>query len=280
MQTVGQHIRARRQALGLTLSAVSEAVGCAKGYLSMIENDRREHPPGEDLLRRLERVLRLDSGALVRLADWAETPGEVKRELMGLRSEREAARRLMERLRSAGVDALHRSGELGALVGALSGNGGTRGDGVDLCASLPVQVPLINRVAAGYPTEFTDLGYPARVADEYVSVPDVYDGDAFAARVVGDSMAPVYREGDIVVFSPSAGTPSGSDCFVRFERDAETTFKRAYFERDGSGREMIRLQPLNSGYPPRVVLREDVAGLYAAVYVVRPVGGGAGGDGG
>lgn len=176
---------------------------------------------------------------------------------------------------------------------------------------LPAQVPVVNRVAAGYPTAFTDLGYPARIADEYVSVPDVFDGDAFAARVVGDSMEPVYREGDIVVFSPSAATVDGSDCFVRFERNEESTFKRVYFESPpaagtppGTGMphgpgmppgslpgvsdgaegataieqkpaeiKRIRLQPLNSAYPARVVDREEVAGLYAAVYVVRAVGG-------
>jgi transcriptional regulator with XRE-family HTH domain/SOS-response transcriptional repressor LexA len=152
---------------------------------------------------------------------------------------------------------------------------------------LPVEVPLINSVAAGYPTEFTDLGYPARVADEYVRVPDVRDPDAFAARVVGDSMEPVYREGDIVVFSPAkalveaggaaglgargASGGGGVDCFVRLEPDHESTFKRVYFERGAAGEELIRLQPLNPKYPPRVVPREQVAGLYAAVSVTRAV---------
>ena len=65
-------------------------------------------------------------------------------------------------------------------------------------------VPVINRVSAGYPRDFTDLGYPPRVADDYVSCPDVSDRDAFAARVHGDSMVPKYREGDIVIFSPAA----------------------------------------------------------------------------
>jgi SOS-response transcriptional repressor LexA len=57
---------------------------------------------------------------------------------------------------------------------------------------------------------------------------------------------------------------------VRLERDAETTFKRVYFEGKGKS-QLIRLQPLNSAYPPRVVKREEVAGLYAAVYVMRKI---------
>lgn len=128
---------------------------------------------------------------------------------------------------------------------------------------------MINAVAAGYPREFTDLGYPARVADDYVRCPDIDDPDAFAARVVGESMAPEYREGDIVIFSPAREVTAGSDCFARLEPDHETTFKRVYFERGADGGEAIRLQPINSAFAPQVLPRERVAGLYRAVHVLR-----------
>src|SRR4051794_28971637 len=101
-------------------------------------------------------------------------------------------------------------------------------------------VPVINRVSAGYPRDFTDLSYPPRVADDYVGCPDVRDADAFAARVFGDSMTPKYGEGDIVVFSPAAAPRNGDDCFVRFA-DGQTTFKRVFFEQDESGEQVIRL---------------------------------------
>lgn len=295
MQTVGAIIRGHRRRLGLTLQKVADLVGCTKGYLSAIENDRRppDRPPSTELLSRIEAALRLETGSLVTVGKWQETPEEVRQRVMDLETDRQAARRLAQLLSREGIDRLHRSGELRALVDRLEGahpSGSSartesresgRATGPDLAwrTMLPLRVPLINKVSAGYPTEFTDLGYPARVADEYVSVPDVSDPDAFAARVVGDSMEPQYREGDIVVFSPLAPTRDGSDCFVRFERDAESTFKRIFFEKppgaspDGSGGalERIRLQPLNPRYPPRTVAREEVAGLYAAVYVVRPV---------
>ncbi len=148
-------------------------------------------------------------------------------------------------------------------------------------------MPIINAVAAGYPAEFTDLGYPVGVADEYLVVLEGTgigaDPDAFAARVVGDSMEPEYREGDIVVFSPARTVRSGDDCYARLapREDGEdgedagaegATFKRVFFERGADGGEMIRLQPLNERYPARVVAREQVAGLYAAVSVTRAVG--------
>ena len=82
-------------------------------------------------------------------------------------------------------------------------------------------------------------------------------------------MAPDYREGDVVVFSPAREVASGDDCFVRLEPDHETTFKRVYFEVGAEGEELIRLQPVNSQYAPRVEPRERVAGLYRAVTAMR-----------
>jgi phage repressor protein C with HTH and peptisase S24 domain len=126
-------------------------------------------------------------------------------------------------------------------------------------------VPVINRVSAGYPSDFTDLSYPPRVADEYVGCPEVNDKDAFAARVHGDSMTPKYKQGDIVIFSPAADPREGDDCFVRFE-DGQTTFKRVFFENDEEGAAVLRLQPRNEKYRPQVVSAESVSGLYRAMY--------------
>jgi SOS-response transcriptional repressor LexA len=104
-----------------------------------------------------------------------------------------------------------------------------------------------------------------------VKCPDIDDPDAFAARVVGDSMMPDYRQGDVIVFSPVKPVKNGSDCFVRLERDAETTFKRVYFEKSEQGEELIRLQPINNAYSPKVFPREDIAGLYVAVKAIREI---------
>jgi repressor LexA len=271
-------VRSRREALGLTLAEVAQRVPCAKSYLSALENEQRG-VPSDEVLAGLERALATAPGTFVRPGRWKrslEAGGPtVREEVAQLAATHEAARDLAALLREAGagrsLDALHASGALRRLVDRISppAEGGSGGGGgaaelvmVGACRS----VPLINKVAAGYPTEFTDLSYPARVADEYVRCPDVTDMDAFAARVVGDSMSPTYTEGDVVVFSPARPVADGQDCFVRLEPDHATTFKRVYFEEEGM---KIRLQPLNSAYPPRVVEREGVAGLYAAVAVIK-----------
>lgn len=311
----GPRLREIRERRGLTLQKLAQAAGCTKGYLSSVENEKRGVPT-DDMLARLEHALQLPAGELVRAAGWERTPAPVRREVVKLAA-REAAHRERERRLASifsrsgigeggrllgALDEAYKSGELANLLGMNAPVATAKPSEAaappligDLARVLPFEVPLINKVAAGYPREFTDLGYPARVADEYVRCPDIDDPDAFAARVVGDSMLPEYREGDIVVFSPLRAIKSGMDCFARLEPDGETTFKRVFFESeggdppgtggsngygDGAGDERVkfegeasgvrvRLQPLNPAYSARVVAREQVGGLYAAVSVIK-----------
>ncbi|MEM8782475.1 MAG: S24 family peptidase [Planctomycetota bacterium] len=125
------------------------------------------------------------------------------------------------------------------------------------------RIPMINRVAAGDPSSFTDLGFPAGIADDYVAVPGLTDPDAFATLIDGASMHPDYREGDIVVFSPLADVTDGCDAFVRLEPEQDVTFKRVYFD-EAAG--TVRLQPLNPDFAPRTVPRDQVAGCFRAVW--------------
>ncbi len=264
---IGSIIRDRRLAIGMSLGALADHANVAKGYLSQIETGARQKPPSDPILRRIEEALGFEPQELAKVAAWHRMPTDVRTEVTEQRRVVRRLREIMERGRND-LDALHSSGELRRLVERID----PRGTGVSVQpALLPREVPLINFVTAGQPSEFTDLGYPARVADDYVRVPDLADPDAFAARIVGDSMQPEYHDGDVVVFSPAAPVRSGVDCFARLEPDQETTFKRVYFEAGEDGSELIRLQPLNACYPPRTVPRERVAGLYRAVTVMRAI---------
>ncbi|WP_428387551.1 helix-turn-helix domain-containing protein [Mucisphaera sp.] len=282
----GELVRRLRRRRGLTLDALAERCGVTKGYLSLIENER-VGTPSDEVVNGLAAGLGVSDGSLHRAADWATTPDAIRREVDRLRAGWAVSQRLARRLRSGAgesepgtgddlggacfvdLDAMYRSGELGEArhadgVAEAGGEAADRDETLRLLAeAMGSRVPVINRVPAGYPAAFTDLDFPARVADEYVHCPDLRDRDAFAARVVGDSMEPAYREGDVVVFSPEADVVDGCDCFVRLEPDHDTTFKRVFFDEGGK---LVRLQPLNAAYPPRVVEREGVAGLYRAVW--------------
>jgi phage repressor protein C with HTH and peptisase S24 domain len=221
-------------------------------------------------LRRLEETLKFPQGALVMRAHLARTPEDVRgviQNLLGRSRRAESPGQGNEPSRGFGIslDEAYLTGALQAIVEERSGNAELVRMGC---------VPVVNKVSAGYPRDFTDMGYPARVADEYVPAPgptDPADRDRFAARVHGDSMSPEYREGDVVVFSAVAEPKSGDDCFVRLD-DGRTTFKRAFFEKDSANRDVVRLEPLNKRYDTRTVLAERVAGVYRAVWVSRAVG--------
>jgi SOS-response transcriptional repressor LexA len=258
-------LRRHRRARRLTLQQLADAAGCSKSYLSTIENARRDHPPSAAVLNALEDALRLKRGQLGRLADWQQTPESVKRELDQLRgrgalrgSPTDAPRRFDGAL---DLDAMFRSG-------ALHRRAAIDAD-APIADSIPLRsVPLINKVAAGYPTEFTDLGYPAAIADAYVPCPNLDDPHAFAARVVGRSMEPHYLEGQTLVFSPATEPSEGDDCFVRILPDHHTTFKRVSFPDENR----VTLEPLNPEYPTSTIRLDQVSGLYPAVMRIERLG--------
>src|SRR5437016_5516813 len=77
------------------------------------------------------------------------------------------------------------------------------------------QIPLLGFARAGKGGFFDDSGFPAGNGWEEIDVPGVTDATAYALEITGDSMQPVYREGDIVVVSPSATIRKGDRVVVR-----------------------------------------------------------------
>lgn len=307
MEPLGPKIRRMRRRLGLTLDELAAKTRISKPYLSLIETQRVTNPPSDGKLQMIEQALGFPAGELITQAHLQRTPRDVRVALqrlidrgkgaagnageVGRGNPAEAEHAVMTppaaplltatpavklKAKPAGpasgvarsplgggisLDDAYLSGVLHDLVDKSS----TNVEGVRTNA-----VPVINKVSAGYPKDFTDMNYPPRMADEYVACPDVFDKDAFAARVSGDSMTPKYVEGDIVVFSPAAGWREGNDCFVRFD-DGQTTFKRVFMEKDDASGTVLRLQPRNERYRPQVVPSEKISGLYKAVYQYRRV---------
>lgn len=284
MEPMGTKIRRQRRRLGLTLDDLAVRSGISKPYLSLIETEKVPNPPSDEKLTRLEQVLGFKTGELVAQAHLHRTPSDVRAmltKLLAAGGSSEAATSLSTALLEPHVngsksgeasangkpklgvplDDLYLSGALQQFVDRSAGN----------VETIPTNVvPVINRVSAGYPKDFTDLSYPKGAADTYLSCPDVSDPDAFAARVHGDSMTPKYRQGDIVIFSPRAPVKNGDDAFVRFN-DGQTTFKRVFFEEDDKGQSVIRLQPRNEKYRPKISLAEEISGVWRAVFKYQSV---------
>ena len=251
--SLGHIIRNKREQLKLTLDEVSRQIGFSKPYLSTIETEKVKNPPSDDLLIKLEKLLGFEPGLLLHIAHMERLPSDIRQGYESVQAENQKWRQFIKNLMdkktdTAGLDSLLTESKLS-----------TKQDRTTIAAGR--LVPVINKVAAGYPSDFDDLNYPAGVADDYVRCPDLHDPNAFAVRVIGDSMEPKFKEGTIVVFSPAAEVRSGDDCFIRFTMPHETTFKRVFFEPENQ----VRLQPRNDKYPPLIVEGKRINGLYRAV---------------
>ncbi len=301
----GEEVRRARQQRRMTLEALSQATGMAKSYLSQIETGYAS-PPRDEKIRKIAEALGLDAKALLPRARLSELPEDAKVRMARMFDATEEVIRALLAAKAGVQGALPQKGKPGGAAEPTHGGPGAPGDEARLPAGgqAPTEeeagvaldldalhrsgllhhlaewgetrredrgsrlraIPIINKVSAGYPQDFTDLEYPVGIADEYVSVPEeMADPNAFAVRVVGDSMEPKYHEGDVVVFMPSAPVESGDDCFVRFAVtggpvDGESTFKRVFFDTDGR----IRLQPLNERRAPTFVERREIQGMFRA----------------
>ncbi len=251
--SLGQIIRKKREQLNLTLDDVSNRIGFSKPYLSTIETGKVKNPPSDELLTKLEKILQFEPGLLLHIAHIERLPSDIRQEYESAEAENQKWRKIIKNFIHEKADA----SKLGELLAKSDLN--IEQEKLPLAAGR--LVPVINKVSAGYPTDFDDLDYPVGIADDYIRCPDLHDPNTFAVRVVGDSMEPKFREGDIVIFSPAAEVHNGDDCFVRFASPHETTFKRVFFESDNN----IRLQPRNEKYSPTIVDGNRINGLYRAV---------------
>ncbi len=247
---LGQIIREKRERLNLTLDEVSNKIGFSKPYLSTIETGKVKNPPSDELLIKLEKVLKFEPGLLLHMAHMEGMPPDIRQEYESAQTEKQKWRQIVKNI----ID--KKKVNQSQLKRLLAGG---EPDRQPLAAGR--LVPVINKVSAGYPSDFNDLDYPVGIADDYIRCPDLHDPNAFAVRVVGDSMEPKFNEGDIVIFSPAADVHNGDDCFVRFAMPHETTFKRVFFESN----DKIRLQPRNEKYSPTIVDGKRINGLYRAI---------------
>ena len=251
--SLGEILRKRREELDLTLDRVGEQVGFSKPYLSTIETCKVKNPPSDELLIKLEKVLKFEQGSLLHIAHVERMPADIRKNFESTRAESDKLKQIVKKIMVAKGDK--------SKINKLLHESNVQNDAHAETFSAGRLVPVINKVSAGYPTDFNDLDYPVGVADDYIRCPDLHDMNAFAVRVIGDSMEPKFREGDIVVFSPATEVKNGDDCFVRLATPHETAFKRVFFDTGSK----VRLQPRNEKYTPLIIEGNKLSGIYKAV---------------
>lgn len=130
-------------------------------------------------------------------------------------------------------------------------------------AQATATVPLIGLTQAGSGRFFTDEGMPTGGPGwEEIEFPDLGEERAFALEVQGDSMMPLYRDGDVLIVAPSASIRKGDRIVARLN-SGEVLAKEL---RRRTAR-TVELASLNPEHEDRTVPLADVAWMARVMWV-------------
>ena len=106
-----------------------------------------------------------------------------------------------------------------SIAKVLVATGASLEDFVALVSESPARrtrmVPLIGMAQAGAQGFFDDAGFPAGSGWEEIAFPELADEHCYALEITGDSMLPVYRDGDRILVSPSGSLRRGDRVVVK-----------------------------------------------------------------
>lgn len=122
-------------------------------------------------------------------------------------------------------------------------------------------IPLIGLAQAGSSGYFDDAGFPAGAGWEEIAFPELGDPHAYALEITGESMIPVYRDGDRIIVSPLASTRRGDRVVVKTV-SGEVMAKVL-------GRQTVRrieLQSFNASFEDRVFEPSEVAFVHRIIW--------------
>jgi phage repressor protein C with HTH and peptisase S24 domain len=122
-------------------------------------------------------------------------------------------------------------------------------------------VPMVGFAQAGAGGFFDDAGFPVGHGWDLIDLPARVREGAYALQVQGDSMLPLYRDGDRLIVDPSATVRRGDRVVVKTisgEVMAKVLARRSA--------ERIELQSLNQAHPPRTIPAGEVEWIARIVW--------------
>src|SRR3954468_708287 len=126
------------------------------------------------------------------------------------------------------------------------------------------RIPLIGLAQAGGEGYFDDGGYPVGGGWDEVAIPEVGDPNAYALEISGESMEPVFRDGDIVIVSPAAPIRRGDRVVVRTQQ-GEVMAKE--LKRQSAKR--VDLRSLNPAHPDYSFEIPEITWMHRIVWATQ-----------
>jgi len=126
------------------------------------------------------------------------------------------------------------------------------------------RIPLIGLAQAGGDGYFDDGGYPVGGGWDEISVPEIGDPNAYALEIAGESMEPVFRDGDVVIVSPGAPVRRGDRVVVRTQK-GEVMAKE--LKRQSAKR--IDLRSLNPAHPDYSFELPEITWMHRIVWATQ-----------
>jgi phage repressor protein C with HTH and peptisase S24 domain len=156
-------------------------------------------------------------------------------------------------------DGRHRWPSTESISKVLTATGASLDEFLRLIQPMPepprATIPLVGLAQAGAGRLFTEDGMPTGGAGwEEVEFPDLSGEKVFAIEVSGDSMLPLYRDGDVLIVSPTASVRKGDRVVVR-TNDGEVMAKEVKRRTAKS----VELLSLNPEHEDRVLSLRDLA---------------------
>lgn len=98
----------------------------------------------------------------------------------------------------------------------IDSSGALATDTIAAASASNAGVPLLGFAQAGAGGFFDDAGYPTGEGWELVPFPGAEPSDGvYALEITGDSMLPLYRDGDVIIVSPTASVRRGDRVVVK-----------------------------------------------------------------
>lgn len=130
-------------------------------------------------------------------------------------------------------------------------------------ASETRRIPLLGYAQAGQEGYFDDAGFPTGQGWDMISILPQTDKDVYALEVSGQSMEPLYRDGDVLIVSPSAENVRRGDRVVVRTRDGQVMAKQ--LQRLSTSQ--VVLKSLNDTFEDILLARDELQWIARILWV-------------